>query len=576
MWIACGDIYRPVVLPLNLTPPNSANFHSVFAIASNGSFSPNPPVPNSAPTFSFGVGTTMELDVAGDSIIAETNLPPLVGINPTHATILSNNSRVFVTSSGSFESGGADLVYTFSPAISSIIATGFGTISTISLPPGSLPDFVTSDSQANQVYVANFGTSSVTVINVATNTIINTVPTGLNPVAMTTAVFPGNTKLYVLNQGSNSVSSFNTQDMSQNPVAGFSGKGKNPVWAVTRSDGQKVYVVSQGDGKLWTFDTATDSVVGSFSVGVGANYVYYEPNSQRLYVTNPATSVVFIFSASGGANDTPSLLQTINISSAAVSGNYPSCVNPCPVSVAALPDGSRAYVASYTLIGCTDPVFSTSCQVMPQVTIIDTQANAAKTTIFPLSLATSGATPTSVAEAFDCIPSIPYNPSGVPVPGTSPLALGFSGRFRLSTAVAADSSRAYVGFCDAGAIGVIDAITSSLSSGSSNTPDTLVRDLAAPFGVGFTQSSNITAVSESGNIVTATLDVPLNNAVPGLVVDVSGVGIPAYNGEFEISAVNGTTVQYVNTVTGLGASSGGTASTNQPPLQNPVFMFTGQ
>ena len=66
--ISCGQVYRPVVTPLNTTPPNPSNFHSVLALASNGSYDATPP--NGAqPAFSFDTGTAMEIDVSGDTII---------------------------------------------------------------------------------------------------------------------------------------------------------------------------------------------------------------------------------------------------------------------------------------------------------------------------------------------------------------------------------------------------------------------------------------------------------------------------------------------------------------------------
>src|SRR5579863_6095406 len=80
--ISCGQVYRPVVIPVNNVPPNPANFHAVFGITAN--------VP-------FTAGTAFQIDVSGDTNIGEIN----AGINPTHAAILPNNSRVFVASAGS-------------------------------------------------------------------------------------------------------------------------------------------------------------------------------------------------------------------------------------------------------------------------------------------------------------------------------------------------------------------------------------------------------------------------------------------------------------------------------------------
>src|SRR5208283_4918983 len=107
--LSCGQVYRPVVIPINNTPPNPANFHAVFGISVNAPFNP---------------GTAFQIDVSGDSDIGSANM----GINPTHAAILPNYSRVFVASAGSLYLGDSDLVTAFTPAVDSRTATGLGTL----------------------------------------------------------------------------------------------------------------------------------------------------------------------------------------------------------------------------------------------------------------------------------------------------------------------------------------------------------------------------------------------------------------------------------------------------------------
>lgn len=503
MCISCGQVYRPVVIPTTTVPPNPANFHAVFAINSNGSYAPAA----QPPTFSYSSGTAMQIDVSGDTKNGVANM----GINPTHAAILPNNSRVFVASAGSIEPGGVDLITAFTPALSFSAANGLSNLTTFSLPtapPGSppgvypyLPDFVAASQSS--VFAANYGTEtqamvggtlttvitdSIAVLSPSLNTVTNIVylPGGSHPVALALAQNTNVNKLYVANQGTNTISSFNTVDMSQNTV-NFSGFTlPTPTWLVTRGDGQKVYVLTQGDGKLTTIDTAADVVTSSLptclsSNCAGANFILYDPHLQRLYVTNPANSTLSVFSVTGGPGDTPQLLSAVNLTSGTVTGNYPTCANLCPVSVTALPDGSRVYVASYQLSSCSDPVFSTSCKVVPQVTVIDAPSSTVKTTVFALVAGQGGTTPPSVSESIDCIPSLPYNPAGIAIAGTSTPA--FSTRFRLSTAAAADSSRVYVGVCDAGSVAIINTTTNTITLGG-NVADTLITNLPAPFGAG--------------------------------------------------------------------------------------------
>jgi DNA-binding beta-propeller fold protein YncE len=76
---------------------------------------------------------------------------------------------------------------------------------------------------------------------------------------------------------------------------------------------------------------------------------------------------------------------------------------------------------------------------------------------------------------------VPYTPLGVTLSGTT--TPGFSTRFRLPTTAAPDSTRVYVGVCDAGSVAVINTTTSTIAVGG-NQPDTLVTNLVAPFGTG--------------------------------------------------------------------------------------------
>jgi YVTN family beta-propeller protein len=437
--------------------PTPANFHAVFAITTN--------VPNYP-------GGAMQIDVSGDSIIGETptsdKSAPNLGNNPTHAAILPNNSQVFVPSAGSVVPGGVDVVSSFTPASQSTIATGLGQVITIGLPAGSQPVFVNT-TQNNTIYVANYNSNSVAAISTGLSVVINSAPVGTNPVAL--AEIPNGNKLYVANQGSNSVSSLNTADLSSNTVTGFS--GTTPVWVVARGDSQKVYVLTQGDGHLVTIDTATDTVTGSLSVGAGANFIFYDSNLNRLYVTNPLTSMVYVFSDTGGAGDTPTQMAAISFAS----GSAPCPAGCAPTSVTALPNGSRFYVASYqTATTCPDTTIKGSC-VIPGLSVFDANSLAPKITP-AMKLLTWPPPPTTgpfapnqyaVAPVATCAPAALYSPTTT--------------RFRVFTVAAADSSRVYVSMCDAGAIAVINTTDANTNNtgGSGMTADTLVTDLPAAF-----------------------------------------------------------------------------------------------
>ncbi len=562
--VSCGQVYRPVVIPTGTTPPDPANFHAVFGISSN--FSSNP-------------GSALQIDVSGDTDIGAASM----GVNPTHATILPNNSRVFVANAGSLFAGDADNVMAFTPAAQGTTATGLGTPTVFSLPFGSLPVFVNT-AQAGAVFVANYGTNTVSSLNTSTNVVSLTGAAGLNPVAL--AETPNTLNLYVANQGDGTVTDLSPADLS--PLATIA-VGGTPVWVIARKDGARVYVLTQTGGQLVPIDTVSNTVLPSqtnLSVGAGANFLLYDPHLNRLYVTNPVTGKVYVFSATGGLdaggtpNDTPTLLAAIDMKTIA---NAP-CPSGCaPVSVAALPDGSRFYVASYqTQSPCLDGnVGGTSC-IIPLLTVFDAPSITVKTIAGSLAATApslSLLTPPQFSAGQYALPSVDACiPHATYTPGTT--------RFRMFATAAADSSHVYVSICDAGAIADIKTGTSSNSTGGTNAGDQLVTNLVSPSstcGVNCSSVAAITGFSISSNVVTFTA---ANNFFAGEKVSITGLtstaGLP----------LDGMTLTVL--ATGLSAGTfecnldpnlhipdatstpdAGSAIPFTPP-QTPIFLLTGQ
>lgn len=673
--ISCGQVYRPVVIPIAITPPNSQNFHAVYAISTNAQANP---------------GTALQIDVSGDTNIGQANM----GINPTYAAILPNNSRVFVTSAGSLFPGQSDIVSAFTPAADSLVPSGLGSPTIFTLPnvpasqisgitsiseagnvvtatlsaalltakvggnlvisgvlipgqnvpnpyaydgnftitavsgnsiqyvntatglpavgPGGtvtipvplycsyLPDFVTT-TQNSAMYVANYGvegtascnlgsTDSIAILNPQNNSIANIVylPPASHPIAMVET--PNAQNLYVLNQGTDSVADLSPIDLSTMATIQFA-PGAAPVWAVARSDNQRVYILAQGSGMLVPVDTATNTILPSqtnLSVGVGANFILYDPVLNRLYVTNPSNGTLYIFATSGGVdltgnpNDTPTLLATIPMTA----GANPPCSSACsPASVTALRDGSRFYVASYEIEGpsagtiCPDVnVGPASDCLIPRITVFDALSMTVKpvpstfSLLSPsLSLLSSSqysATQYSVPADSTCAPAAAYTPG--------------STRFRIFTTASADGSHVYVSMCDAGYIADINTVTNSVSNNPNNSTDTLVTDLVAPFSVcnGTCSSvSQITAFSIASNVVTFQA---LNNFTPGTRVQISNLTSAAgaqLDGQILTVLASGLSgTQFQSNVSQANASATTDVGTAVPiaPLQAPIFLLTGQ
>lgn len=603
--ISCGQVYRPVVIPVDNTPPNSADFHAVFGINSNIPANP---------------GSVLQIDVSGDSDIGAENL----GLNPTHATIVPNNSRVFVASAGTAGPGGtvyngsSDIVTAFTPAADSTTATGLGNPAVFTYPNQGLnagvpwfcsylPDYLTT-TQTTAVYVANYGvendpgcatnpsltvnsTDSVALLNAVTNTIGNIayLTPGSHPVGLVETANGQN--LYVLNQGFGTVADISPTDLTTigAPIV----VGSAPVWGAARADNLRVYILTQGSGStsgaLITIDPATNAIVPTaFNVGVGADFLLYDTHLNRLYVTNPGTSgdpnspaAVYVFSTTGGPNDTPTLLTTIPMNA-----NSAVCPQGCsPTSVAALADGSRFYVASYkSEAACSDAyVGSTPC-IIPVLTVFD----AASMTVKTPSSAPASTTPSlsllstpqfspaqyAVPPVTSCIPAATY------VPGTT--------RFRMFTTASEDSSHIYVSICDAGSIADVATTSNSISTLPNNQPDTLITDVipqpGACTGATCGAVANITSFSITSNVVTFQA---ANNYIPGARVAISGfsstAGVPMNGLTLTVLATDLTGTQFECNLnlspalpnTPSPVTDAGTGVPLAPP-QSPIFLLTGQ
>jgi len=396
LWTACGDTFRPIIIPNQPTFPDPRSTHSVIAINNNGSANH---------------GSVLVVDVSGDSEVDATNL----GIAPVHA-VQQTASQVLIAnqSTPGMMADSLMKIDFFGTSIS-------GTPSTTSLPPGSAPNFVaTTQTDTAYVLLPGLAPPSVGVVNTTSNALIATVPVGANPVAMAETL--DQKKLYVANSGDSTVSAFNVLDRTPRTILGAAFNA--PLWITARTDSQRVFVLN-GNGTLTTLDTSgiQDQVISAMNVGSGAAYIVYDTRLNRLYI--PSGTQLTILDAS---QFQPQLLATIAISVVppAARNNQDPCSTTTQataltaVVAAALPDESRAYVGAFY----TD----NAGNLCPQVTVINAAGNTIKANI--------------------PVPGFPgFAPFSPPVCSTT--------RFRFSMAAGGDSSRVYLSSCDAGNIGVI-------------------------------------------------------------------------------------------------------------------------
>ncbi len=159
----------------------------------------------------------------------------------------------------------------------SVIDTATGQV-TDTIPVGISPEGVAVSPDGSRVYVTNQCASSsssnctngtVSVIDTASGLVTASIPVGSEPIGV--AVSPDGSHVYVTNFGSNTVSVI---DMATAVTATIP-VGTHPIGVAVSSDGSHVYVASQcaiggncANGTVSVIDTASDSVLTTINVGV--------------------------------------------------------------------------------------------------------------------------------------------------------------------------------------------------------------------------------------------------------------------------------------------------------------------
>jgi YVTN family beta-propeller protein len=262
------------------------------------------------------LGAAVFIDVSGDTNVSTFSggtFSP--GRCPVHAVAIGSATFVVNRDDGN--------VATFSVPIGSSSPA----LSLIGLPPPAnvtpaQPAFVAS--AGGKVFVAESALGMVA--DISSNQQISVGP---NPVALVAT--PDGTQLFSLNRGDNSVSVIRpATDQVLNPIP-LTANG-SPAWGTVSSDGSRVFVVNDGTGNnVSVINTATDTVASVLSVGAGPNYIVYQASLNRAYVTSPASQSLSII-------DNNLNVQTISLAGAPCNAQH-------PISVTALADGSRVYVA---------------------------------------------------------------------------------------------------------------------------------------------------------------------------------------------------------------------------------------
>ncbi|MGD0709589.1 MAG: T9SS type A sorting domain-containing protein [Bacteroidales bacterium] len=200
----------------------------------------------------------------------------------------------------------------------SVINVATNTV-TATIPVGTNPYGVSVSADGSKVYITNNDNpGSVSVINTATNTVTASIPVGNSPCGV--SVSPDGSKVYVTNYNDNTVNVINT---ATNTVMATIVVGNNPIGISVSPDGSKIYVSNYSDATLMVINSATNNVTATIPVGAGAGIISIH---KELYINNYIANTVSV----------------INTTTNTVTATIPVDSEPCTLSVS--PDGSKVYV----------------------------------------------------------------------------------------------------------------------------------------------------------------------------------------------------------------------------------------
>jgi len=176
----------------------------------------------------------------------------------------------------------------------------------------------------NKVFVADIVGNSVSVVDIATNQIIETIPVGPNPRA--TLFNPNTNQLYVSNFGSNTITVI---DSTTNSVITTITNGASPFGMAIDTNTNLIYVVNSA-GNISVINGLTNTVSDTITLpGVSLITIALDFHNQKGFVTDLFTKTIYVIDLT-----TNKLVDTI-------------AVHDGPATIAINPSSDTAYASMF-------------------------------------------------------------------------------------------------------------------------------------------------------------------------------------------------------------------------------------
>jgi YVTN family beta-propeller protein len=160
---------------------------------------------------------------------------------------------------------------------------------------GNIPCYIVFNSAGTRAYVTHQFSDSISVIDVATNTQIATIPLTGDPLPV--AISTDDQTLFVT---TNANQLFKV-DLATNTVTGSLSLPATSHHLLTHPNGNLLYVATRDGGSVLEVDWHTMTVVRTFTLGGRPQGMAISANQTELYVANELSNVLHIITLSNGA-----------------------------------------------------------------------------------------------------------------------------------------------------------------------------------------------------------------------------------------------------------------------------------
>jgi hypothetical protein len=327
---ACGSNYRPVISSVSPVGPAGQPTKYAVAISSTGTDTP---------------GLVNIIDYSGDTILVTT----AIGDNPMYLALQAGGSPGYTLN-------GDGTVNSFGVTSTLIQSQVFQT----TLPVGALPTTLTP---STNLYVTQAGLNNVAELTEGTPPAIGQqLPTGPGTTYVV-AANGGTPRAYALVQNGASNGQADAIEVATNTLSNVIPVGIDPVYGVENAGDQRAFIMNKGSNTVSVInvqanalDTSTIAPTGTIAVGTAPVWADFAPTLNEMLVANQGTATtngsVSIINiplcnsttvATNPACDASNPVDAVGFGQVLATVNLPGCIMPQQIAV--LQDGSEAAVS---------------------------------------------------------------------------------------------------------------------------------------------------------------------------------------------------------------------------------------